>query len=101
MTIHKRTQVPCCEVQLMLPDITKTPDDCPTRNVEAAVQTWKPMRDNRWIYIPKERTTLTLLCRELIEDIVLHKVDVLKLDQQCKGYTDIFVETSNNFPKSF
>ncbi|KAK9739053.1 Baculovirus F protein [Popillia japonica] len=35
ITTNRRTEIPCCEVQLASPHITKIPEDCPVKNVKA------------------------------------------------------------------
>ncbi|KAK9702234.1 Baculovirus F protein [Popillia japonica] len=37
ITTNRRTEIPCCEVQLASPHITKIPEDCPVKNVKAEI----------------------------------------------------------------
>lgn len=98
--ITRTMDQPTCEVQLLSPHSHKIPADCDVKTSPLQSETWKYIPSNQWVYFVQHPTTLTIICEKkqsFMEDITIHETGMIKLDDNCKGYTNTYVlETVNH-----
>lgn len=87
LPIKRTLDQPSCET-LLLRSPSRIPKLCKTRTVQAEMEIWHPLQNNRWIFITTEPIRLTTSCpNSTIEDIIIDNVGILTLRNGCKSYT--------------
>lgn len=78
---------PSCESELISKVITKVPTQCETRFIFGKLDIWKPLTNNRWIFILSERSKISLECvnSKLYEANILG-VGIITLPSDCTAY---------------
>lgn len=76
-----------CESELLAKVISEKPEQCISKFVLGKMDLWKPLVNNRWIYIQSEPSKVSITC----SDSVLLELDVLgagilTIPQGCTGY---------------
>ncbi|CAK9806363.1 hypothetical protein ANTPLA_LOCUS4856 [Anthophora plagiata] len=76
---------------MLSPHVREIPIDCETKTIKVTIETWKYISNNEWIYVLQNPTTLTVICNENhMEDVILEKTRIIRLQNNCKGYTNLF-----------
>lgn len=93
--VTSRTERQTCEIVLTNPHVKGIPEDCQTRTINAILETWHYLNNNQWLFVVPRLTTLTLVCKQHIEDVAIEGTGLIQIQRGCKGYTDgIILETS-------
>lgn len=101
--IQTITENPVCETLLKINEVSKIPDDCPTRTIKAQIEVWHPLTTNSWLFIITKRITATISCSNIqnqILDVNLNGTGILKLRSKCKCYTFNSMLTATSERKS-
>lgn len=78
---------PSCESELMSKVINKLPVQCETKFIYGIIDTWKPLANNRWIYVQSQLSKLSIDCNnlELFETNILG-TGILNIPSNCTAY---------------
>lgn len=88
---------PICETILLTSVIKKIPTSCKTHTVMADLEALQPLKPNFWLFSMSHPVQLTLACDETpIQDVKLESTGILKLQKNCKGYTQTYVLEATN-----
>lgn len=76
-----------CESELLAKVISEKPPQCESKIVVGKVDIWKPLSNNRWIYIQSEPNKITIDCRnsKLYEKHILG-TGIITISKDCIGY---------------
>lgn len=76
-----------CESELISRSISEVPNQCETRFVYGSVDIWKPLVNNRWIYVQSKLSKLSIDCvdSEIFETNVIG-TGILNLPSHCIAY---------------
>lgn len=79
---------PTCEIELMTKVISVIPVQCETKFIFGSVSLWKPLSNNKWIYVQSDPTKVSVDCpgHELY-DIKVLGTGVLSVPSKCTAFT--------------
>lgn len=87
MNIFPTSANPNCESELLSKVVSSLPEYCKTEFVNGELDIWKPIRNNRWIFVQSKFSKLTIDClhSEPI-DIKLLGTGIVYIPIHCKAY---------------
>lgn len=86
--IYKSDSKPSCESELMSKIVNHIPKQCETRFIYGKVDIWKPLSNNRWIYLQSDSTKLSVDCQNLdLYELNILGLGIFTIPSQCKAYS--------------
>lgn len=78
---------PSCESEILSKVITKLPVQCKTKFLNGDLDIWKPLTNNRWLFVQSLPTKLSIDClnSELVEETI-KSVGIVTLTKYCTAY---------------
>lgn len=79
---------PSCESELLSKVITKIPTQCKTEFIRGNLDIWKPLQNNKWIFIQTTLSKLSIDClnSELTEINVIG-IGIVEIPTNCKAFS--------------
>lgn len=78
---------PCCESDLISKAVNEVPKTCTTKFIYGNINTWKPLVNNKWIFIQSEPTKLTIECNITeISDVNIIGTGIFNIPNDCTAY---------------
>ena len=86
-TVFPTSANPSCECELLSKVITKIPAQCETKFIRGDINVWKPLRNNRWIFVQSTSSKLSLDClNSELSEINILGTGIINIPVFCKGY---------------
>lgn len=85
--IYNYNSRPTCEMAVILDSTKEVPSSCEVSTFAANINTFQPLKDNKWIFILQRKTPCVLQCGETSTHHNLEGSGILKLEKGCKVYT--------------
>ncbi|XP_053974790.1 uncharacterized protein LOC128874266 [Hylaeus volcanicus] len=87
--IIRTTGQPICETKLLTSNTRGIPPSCRTHTIKGNFERWYYIQNNKWIFTASHPLHLTLTCSSMhIEAVELKSSGIIRLEPQCKGYTE-------------
>lgn len=87
MNIFPTSANPNCESELLSRVVSSLPTYCKSEFINGNLDVWKPLRNNRWIFVQSKSSKLTIDClhSELV-DIKILGTGIVHIPIHCKAY---------------
>jgi hypothetical protein len=99
LVAYESTARSISEVQLLFAVTPKMPETCTTTTFTAAINTFQPLDDKRWLFIISKEISLVMQCDHEVSHYKVHGAGIITVPQRCKlhtGYSTISeFQTSN------
>lgn len=79
---------PTCEIELLAKTISEKPLQCDVKTISGKIDIWKPLINNRWIYVQSEPNKISIDCAnsESLYEITVLGTGILTIPITCIGY---------------
>lgn len=95
MPIYNVNSRPICETAILIATSTEIPEQCEISNFAAHVNTFLPLKNNKWIYMLRHETPCILECGEKSTSHNLIGTGIVTLQENCKLYTSFVTLTAS------
>lgn len=87
MSVFSTSAHPNCESELMSKTISVLPVQCQTDFLSGTLDLWKPISDNKWIYIQSQNNKVYLDCiNQKIVELDIVGTGILEVPQNCMAF---------------
>lgn len=79
---------PTCESDLLTKTISAIPTQCVTKTILGELDIWKPLRNNRWIFVQSRPNKISIDCDNAeLREVIVFGTGILHTPKQCMVYT--------------
>lgn len=77
----------CCESELLSKVIAEKPKECKTKFFLGGMDLWKPLINNRWLYVQSQPSKITITCVNSVDiEIDILGTGILTIPNECTGF---------------
>lgn len=95
LPVYNTNARPICEMAIILSTEEKLPKICEITTFSAQINTFQALRNNKWLFILHEKTTVTEECKDNIKHKEISGTGILILHPGCKVYTAFITLTAD------
>lgn len=89
LPIYNYNTRPTCEMAILLNNDKEVPSSCEITSFSAYINTFQPIKNNRWIFILQHKTPCVLQCGDTSTHHDLEGSGIIRLEKGCKAYTSL------------
>lgn len=95
LPVYNYNTRPTCEMAVLLDSGKDVPSSCEITSFSAHINTFQPIKNNRWIFILQHKTSCVLQCGDSTTHHELEGSGIIKLERGCKAYTSFLTLTAS------
>lgn len=85
--VYSTEAKPICESEMLAKVISEKPLQCKTKIILGQLDIWKPLTNNKWIYVQSEPNTISIDClNSKLYEINILGTGILSIPKNCIGY---------------
>lgn len=79
---------PTCESELLTKTISAIPVQCITKTILGELDIWKPLKNNRWIFVQSRPNKISIDCDNVeLREVTVFGTGIVHTPEQCTVYT--------------